>query len=140
MHGNSVVLLLAGALLLAGCTPNEVKKIEQETQTRALALEGNKAANNYREAADRLRDMGSAKAAEYYKKSIDAAPDIPLYRYAYADYLRKYRGPGQALFPKAPNNYFMALRMLDARKESLEGPTTEDHNLRQDIGWGLTDL
>jgi len=140
MRVDSFALVLATAFLLAGCTLDKVREIEQKTQSEAAALERDKAANAYREAADKLRDMGSAKAADYYKKAIDAAPDIPFYRYAYADYLRKYRGPGQPLFPAAANEHFVALELLDVKEEDQEHPTTGDQDLRQDIGWGLTDL
>gem|GEM_PF-5095451 len=146
MRNNSLAFLFVSTCLLAGCALNRVKQIEQKAQSNAATAEGNRAASVYWDAAEELKELGSAKAAEYYRKAISAAPEEPYYRFAYAEYLRKYRGPGQPLLPAAANEYFKALRILDARRESekaegeKDAEAGDDERLRQLIDWGLTDL
>ena len=109
MH-RSIPIVLAGlAVLLAGCRTTEVALRENKLETALAGAASGDVAYLYLCAADDLRDIGSSKAQDYYRKAIEAAPDDPWYRFAYAEYLRQYRGPGQPLFPVAANEYFEAL-------------------------------
>jgi len=125
------IAFLAAAPLI-GCEHARVRDLAQAMQEDVSALQRDEKAQVCLQNAEELRDAGSGKAADFYKQAIEAAPDSPFYRFAYADYLRQYRGPGQPLLPAAANEYYQALQRLDMQKEA-------DRELLSLIDWGLTD-
>ncbi len=112
MRERLVGMLLGALLALAGCVPPEVAIEEQRAREAERGLPRDAAAQVCQDVADVLRDLGSAKAQKHYERAKSLAPEEPWLHFAYGEYLRQYRGPGQPLLPKAANEYFQALRKL----------------------------
>jgi len=142
--------LLLVALLSGGCA-SEREAFQggcgsKEVGELLSAGRNKEAAASLRGQADKLRDRGAGGARRLYEEAVAAADD-PDNHFAYAEYLRQYRGPGLPLFPEAAGEYFAALRLLDAAEASgayaQQGGQelrAQHQLLRRRIEWSLTDL
>lgn len=133
MSAKVICIVLAASALASGCASNKVAWVEREGTPQTNAPSGNGAAADYLRGAEARRDKGSAKAKRDYEKAIEADPTNAFNRFAYAEYLRQYRGAEGPLLPKAAKYYDQAIQLLN------EAPERDDE-LYRSINMSLTDL
>jgi hypothetical protein len=130
MNGKRFYILLTVSVLASGCTTNKVAWVEPQGVDPPMTRG---AAADYLLSAEAWRDRGSAKAKRDYELAIEANPTNAFNRFAYAEYLRQYRGAEGPLLPKAAEYYDQTIRLLN------EAPARNDE-LYRNLDMSLTDL
>lgn len=118
-RANPFACLGEGESLARGNGTAEIEaEIEQRVQHPPAAEEDRfEIARHHCVTAELMRRVGDARAGDYYRRAIAAAPDEPGFELWYGHYLRNVRGPRAPLLESAEVHYFDALDKLREARE-----------------------
>jgi hypothetical protein len=108
-------------------TPREIqaevsKLVAELGRAKSDGYRNEELAHRYCILAELMKRVGDPQAARYYQQAITTDPSEPEYRWLFGDYYRSFRGPQQALFPQAEDQYHRALEEIQERQRKGLAP------------------
>jgi hypothetical protein len=102
----------SASFLAASASPSQVSiAIHQMTTLAPGNAQADPIWNCY--VAELMKRVGDYRAAQFYVRAIDLAPEEGAYELFYADYLRLFRGARSPLFGRAEKHYFLGLEKAE---------------------------